>query len=122
MRLALLKGDRQTALLSSRVIFFIDLLELLAAHMCIYLCRDDLAVPEQELYRPEISSSFQEMGGERMAEHMRADFPIQVSLFAIPLQHFPDSLTGESSASVCQEKECVFLFHKFGPGILKISL
>jgi len=86
------------------MIFIVNLLKLPAAHMCIYLGGGDLAVPEHELYRPKVSSSFQEMRGKGVAKHMRADLFLQASLFPIFLQHFPESLAGKSPTSIGQKK------------------
>ena len=40
----------------------------------IYLCRADVAMPEQRLQSPQVRTTLQQMGSKGMSQNMRTDF------------------------------------------------
>ena len=51
----------------------VQLFETLARHVCVDLCRREVAVPEQHLHDPQIGAVVQEVGREGMAERVRRE-------------------------------------------------
>src|SRR5260370_10085054 len=50
--------------------------------LCIDLGGDDASVTEQSLHVPDIHALFEEVGGDRMAEHVRCDTTFHCGVFA----------------------------------------
>ena len=82
------------ALLATRVITLMDLLEPLSGHMGVDLSCGDIRVPEHHLNRTEVCTSLQKVAGKGVAQKMRGDpFP-NARPSAILLDVFPESLSG----------------------------
>ncbi|MBA7693692.1 hypothetical protein ES703_102281 [subsurface metagenome] len=55
------------------------------------------------LNAPQVRSSLQEMGGERMPQDVRGNPLLKVHSLSILLEHLPESLTGEGIAEAIDE-------------------
>ena len=81
----------------------VDTAQPFAADMCIDLSGRDLAVPEHELNRAQISTPFQHVGGKRMAQNVRTDLERQARFNRILLEKLPKTLAGEGLSQPGQE-------------------
>lgn len=90
--------------LSSGMVFIINPAEPLPADMGVNLGGGYLTVSEHQLDRPQVRSSLQEMGSERMAQDVRTYLLNQACLLGVSLQKLPESLSGESIPSLAQKQ------------------
>ena len=72
--------------------------------MGIYLGSTDIGVTEQLLYRPELTTGFQDVGGETMPQGVGSDLTFEAGPAGVLLQDLPEPLPGQSLAAAVQEE------------------
>src|SRR5262245_55153805 len=84
----------------TRVRFLVDPLEPLTVEMSVDLCGGDVRVTQHSLHRSEVRPMLEQVGGEAVAYHMRAQAgPRDAGLAPVPLDALPEGLPCEPAAA-----------------------
>ena len=72
---------------------------------------------EHLLHSAEVSASFQQMSGKRMAEYMRVYIFFDACLRSVFFHEFPDSHSCKAASALIQEKNIfsIFVFQEYMP-------
>src|SRR4051794_29264101 len=91
-----------------RVQFF----QALTSHMRIDLCGRQIAMSEQHLHDPEISTVIQQMRGKCMAQRVRGQVFIHAGLLGIALNDVPERLARHGIAATSWKKAVGLAFEQ----------
>ncbi len=80
-----------------------DTFQALALHMGIDLRRRDLRVPQHDLEGSKICPALQEMGRERVADHMRGQLCCNAGFFRPPAEQLPEPLSRQRRPPPCHK-------------------
>ena len=91
--------------------------QMLKIQMRVYLRGADISVAEQLLYRAQVAAGFQDMSGERMAQHVRVDVSGE-SLFDGPIaQALLHGAGADAPAAPAHEQRRLIICRQF-PALL----
>ena len=82
----------------------VHLTEVVFRHQGVDLRGRNARVAEQLLHHPDVGPAFQEVGGERMAQGVRRDSPVDPGRLCVPREHPGAALPGEPSAALVEEE------------------
>src|SRR3954466_8293622 len=88
----------------ARMGFEVDLFDPLAREVGVELGRRDVRVPQHLLDRSKVAAAGQQMGGEGMAQRVRAHAAGQAHIGGVALDHLVEALPGERSAAKVHEE------------------
>src|SRR5580658_2929685 len=90
--------------LSARVMRLVNLLQTLFHYVCVNLGRGNIRVAQHELYRPQVSSTLQQMRRKAVAQHVRRQGHAQTCATSIRRKYFPHANSAERRALPVDEE------------------
>src|SRR6476619_3921284 len=70
----------------------VDVLEALGRQVGVDLCRGDVGVAEHLLHRPQVTAAGEQVGGEGVAQRVRAHLAVQAGLARVALDDLVEAL------------------------------
>ena len=78
------------------MVLTVQVLQAFSCDMRVDLCRRKVAVSEQQLHDPEVCTTIQQVGGERMAQAVWRHFLVDARFLCIALDDVPEGLASHA--------------------------
>ncbi len=86
------------AMLPSRMKLLVQILEVFAGDVGVYLSRRNIHMTEHYLHGSQIGAAFKQMGCKRMPQTVGRNFFMDLRLIGVAPQQFPKPLSGDGFA------------------------
>src|SRR6185295_5872729 len=87
-----------------RVEAIVDRPEPRFEHVCVDLCGREVGVAEHQLDRTQVRAALEQMRGERVAQHVRAERARQVGFARVLLENLPEPDAAQRAAARVHEQ------------------